>query len=27
LALVLDLVIQAGTRALTPWVRAQGGRP
>jgi osmoprotectant transport system permease protein len=27
LALVLDVVIQAGTRALTPWVRAQGGRP
>jgi osmoprotectant transport system permease protein len=27
LALVLDLVIQVGTRALTPWVRAQGGRP
>lgn len=27
LALVLDAVIQAGTRALTPWVRAQGGRP
>ena len=27
LALVLDLVIQAGTRALTPWLRAQGGRP
>ena len=27
LALLLDLVIQAGTRALTPWVRAQGGRP
>ena len=27
LALVLDVVIQAGTRALTPWLRAQGGRP
>ena len=27
LALLLDVVIQAGTRALTPWVRAQGGRP
>jgi osmoprotectant transport system permease protein len=27
LALVLDLVILAGTRALTPWARAQGGRP
>ncbi|GAA4410718.1 ABC transporter permease subunit [Fodinibacter luteus] len=26
LALVLDLAIQAGSRALTPWVRAQGGR-
>ena len=26
LALLLDLVIVAGTRALTPWLRAQGGR-
>jgi osmoprotectant transport system permease protein len=26
LALLLDALIVAGTRALTPWVRAQGGR-
>ena len=26
LALLLDLVIVAGSRALTPWLRAQGGR-
>ena len=26
LALLLDLVIVAGSRVLTPWVRAQGGR-
>ncbi len=26
LALLLDVVIVAGSRALTPWVRAQGGR-